>query len=80
MPDRLRNANKVVGIKQLRRAVRDGRVGIIYLAEDADPWISDEVNALADSAGLNPVLVPTMQQLGSACGITVRAATAAILK
>lgn len=80
MPDRLNNANKIVGIKQLRRAVRDERVQIIFLAEDADLWLREEVTALAASVGLSPVLVSTMQQLGVACGISVRAATAAILK
>lgn len=80
MPDRLHTANKVVGIKQLRRAVRDGIAEVIYLAEDADPWIRDEVSELAHSAGLTPVCIPTMQQLGKACGISVRAAAAAIIK
>lgn len=80
MPERLLNANKVVGIKQLRRAIRDGRVETVFLAENVDPWISDEVYELALKAGLVPVRVATMQQLGQACGISVGAATAAILK
>lgn len=80
MLDRLKTANKVVGMKQLRRAVRDGLAETVFLAEDADPRLRDEVRQLCRLAGTTPVCVKTMKELGSACGIRVGAAAAATIR
>ena len=37
MLDELKSAKKVVGVKQLRRALNAGTVRKAFLAEDADP-------------------------------------------
>jgi large subunit ribosomal protein L7A len=76
----LKTANRVVGIKQLRRALRDGTAQIVFLADDADPWMRDEIMALCSSAGISLVRVNSMKELGAACGISVGAATAAVLR
>ena len=39
MLEELKQAQKVVGSKQARRALRDGRAKKIYIARDADPRI-----------------------------------------
>lgn len=80
MTERLKTANKVVGIKQLRRALRDGSAQEVFLADDADSWLREEVETLCHASDLSPVRVPSMKALGDACGISVGAATAAILK
>lgn len=80
MTEKLKTANKVVGIKQLRRVIKDNLVQTVFLADDADPWIQEEIQALCQSAGICPVHVATMKALGAACGISVGTATAAILK
>lgn len=80
MLDKLNTANKVVGIKQLRRALRNGLVQTAFLAEDADPWLREEAEQLCSQAGLTPVRVKTMKELGAACGISVGAAAAAVLR
>ena len=80
MTERLKTANKVVGIKQLRRALRDSAAQEVFLADDADFWLREEVEALCHMAGLCPIRVASMKALGDACGISVGAATAAILK
>ena len=40
MLEELKQAQKVVGSKQARRALRDGRAKKIYIARDADPAAS----------------------------------------
>lgn len=80
MTEKLKTANKVVGIKQLRRVIKDNLVQTVFLADDADPWIQEEIQALCQATGICPVHVATMKTLGAACGISVGAATAAILK
>ena len=37
MIQELSTPNKVVGAKQVRRALKDGRAARLYIAQDADP-------------------------------------------
>ena len=37
----LRTEQKVVGVKQLKKALREGRAQRVFLAENADPHLSD---------------------------------------
>ena len=39
MMQELSGPNKVVGAKQVKRALRDGRAARLYIAVDADPQI-----------------------------------------
>ena len=74
------NLKMVVGSKQLRKALENGRAKFVYLAENADPAITEP---LAERCELNHVSyawVRTMQELGSACGIEVGAAAAAAVE
>ena len=43
MLDELKTARRVVGIKQLRKALTAGGVKTVYLAEDADPALTDPI-------------------------------------
>lgn len=80
MFEQLQTAKKIVGLKQLKRAVRDNCAAMVFMADDADPWMQEEIEALCKQAGLTPIHIPTMKALGAACGIAVGAATAAVLK
>ena len=43
MPDALeslKTAKKVVGCKQTRRAIQEGRASVLFLADDADPMLT----------------------------------------
>ena len=71
-------ANVVVGIKQLKKALRAGRVQTAYFAADADPAVTEPVAETCSSQNIPVVWVKTMTQLGKACGIDVGAAAAAI--
>ncbi len=75
----LENSKKVVGAKQARRALRDGQVARIFLARDADPSLTEPIEVLGRESQVEVEWIPTMKDLGKACGIAVGAAVAAVL-
>ena len=79
MLTQLENAGKVVGVKQTRRALNDGRAKSVFLAHDADPALTEPLAELAESKGVNVNWTEHMKDLGCACGISVGAAVAAIV-
>ncbi len=76
--ERLSGSEKVVGLKQVRRAVTEGRVNLVFLACDADPRLTEALEALCKERGVATVWDYTMAQLGKACGIAVGTAAAAV--
>ena len=78
LPD-LSRQRLAVGAKQLRKAVRAGNVRCVYLAENADPALTRPLAELCGDNQIQITWVPTMESLGSACGIEVGAAAAAVL-
>jgi len=80
MPQELSGANKVVGAKQVRRALRDGRAARLYMALDADPRLLQPLVQEAVNRQVPVVQVVSMKELGAACGIAVGAAVAVLLK
>ena len=75
----LNNANKVVGAKQAKRALDDGRARKLFLAADADPRVTEPLAALAAEKAVAVEEVPSMKELGAACGIAVGSAVAVLL-
>ena len=80
MLDELSSAKKVVGIKQLRRALSSGIVRKVFLAEDADPRLTDPLADACFAQDVSLEFIPAMKELGAACGIDVGAAAAGILR
>ena len=76
----LRNRKVVVGAKQLRKAFLRNTVRWVYLAENADPAITEPILAKCELNHVSYAWVRTMQELGSACGIEVGAAAAAAVE
>ena len=70
----------VVGSKQLRKALENGRAKFVYLAENADPAITEPILAKCELNHVSYAWVRSMQELGSACGIEVGAAAAAAVE
>ena len=70
---------KVVGLKQVRRAVASGKVRKVYLACDADPRLIRPLEGRCRERGVPVSGAHTMAQLGRACGIDVGTAAAALL-
>lgn len=79
MLEALSGRKKVVGVKQCRKAVREGRAARVFLASDADPAITGPVAAECAAAGVPVETGCTMAQLGKACRVSVGASAAALL-
>ena len=79
MLEELKTAKKVVGVKQLRRALNDHLARTVFLACDADPALTEPIEAICQSEGVEVMKVRSMRELGQACGISVGASAAAIL-
>ena len=71
---------KVVGVKQSRRAIREGRALQVFLATNADPALTGPLAELCAAAGVPVEQAATMEELGKAAGIQVGAAVVAVLR
>lgn len=76
----LKQNAKVVGVKQTKRALEAGTAAYVFLAADADPRVIEPLEALCTECGVPAERIPSMRELGSACGIAVGSAAAALLK
>ena len=73
-----KQAGKVlVGAKQIRKALVAGRATEVFLAKNADPAITEPLEAQCKMHAIKYVWVKSMHELGQACGIEVGAAAAA---
>ena len=77
MISELASQDKVIGVKQSRKAIREGRAREVYLACDADPAITEPIVMMCEENSVPYTWVATMADLGRACGIEVGAAAAA---
>jgi len=71
------NFKVVVGSKQLKKALLNGRARYVCLAENADPAITSPLEELCVQQGVRFTWIESMAELGRACGIEVGAAAAA---
>ena len=78
LPD-LSRQRLAVGAKQLKKAVRGGCARCVYLAKNADPELTQPLADLCADNQIQITWVSSMEALGSACGIEVGAAAAAVL-
>lgn len=79
MTERLEDDKKVVGLNQVKRSISAATVSVVYIAEDADKKVKDEISSLCEKEQIPIIKVDTMKDLGDACGIDINAATAALL-
>ena len=75
----LSNKRFVVGSKQLKKAVKAGRARYVFLAENADPAVTEPLEELCAANHIQITWVPSMAELGRVCGIEVGAAAAAVV-
>ena len=80
MLEKLKNGSKVVGTRRLLRAIRSGEIAEAYVAQDADLFIVRQVRQACNEAGVRMVEVPNMKELGQACGVEVKTASAGLKK
>ncbi|VBB08856.1 ribosomal protein l7ae prokaryotes [Lucifera butyrica] len=76
----LKTAKKVIGVKQTLKAVEKEQVALVYMAADADARIIASLKELCCRRGVGVEYVPTMVELGKACGIEVGAAAVGLFK
>lgn len=72
------NSNIVIGTKQTLKAMKNGGVEEVFVADDADRHVTEKVMRLAEELNIPCQRVDSMEKLGEACDIDVGAATVAI--
>ncbi|WP_047983293.1 ribosomal L7Ae/L30e/S12e/Gadd45 family protein [Ornithinibacillus californiensis] len=68
----------IIGVKQTIKAMKNGQVCKVYIAEDADRFFTQKVEELAKTLDIEVERVDSKKKLGAACGIDVGASTVAI--
>ena len=80
MLEKLKNGSKVVGTRRVLRAIRSGEIAEAYVAQDADLFIVRQIRQACNEMGVRMVEVPSMKELGQACGVEVKTASAGLRK
>lgn len=80
MLENLQHEKKTVGIKQTAKALKHDHAKTLYIAEDADHNLVQQLIDLAKNKNVEVIKIDSMRKLGKACGIDVGAAAAAALK
>ena len=71
---------RVVGTKQLLRALDEGKVKMVFVAADADPFLTKRITDRCLDRDIPCREAPTAREIGEACGIDVSAAAAGVLR
>lgn len=79
MVDRL-FGKKVIGIKQCKKTIANGKGKVLYVAKDADMKLINPLIELARNNNIEIVSVENMNTLGKMCGIEVKSAATLILE
>ncbi len=74
------SAKPIVGLKQSKKAVLGGLAQKAFVAEDADPGVTEPFARLCEENGVSVVYADSMEELGRACKINVGAAVAVLSK
>ena len=68
----------IIGMKQTLKAMNNGEVSEIFIAQDVDQFITDKVIDEAKRLDVPYTLVDSKKKLGEACNIDVNASVVAI--
>ena len=69
----------VIGAKQLKKALRSGCAKQVFLAENADPALTDDLAQQCDACNVPWTWAGSMKELGTAWGIEVGAAAVTLV-
>ncbi|WP_066640581.1 ribosomal L7Ae/L30e/S12e/Gadd45 family protein [Desulfolucanica intricata] len=79
--ERLKLAHKkTVGAKQTLKACQRGSALEVYIASDAETYVTAPILKICSENNIPVVKVDSMRELGKVCGIEVSCAAAAIIK
>lgn len=76
----LKSTAHVVGMKEIERAIEKQEAACVFIASDCDERIARPLLEACQSSGIPVEQGFTKKEIGRACGIKVKAASAAILK
>ena len=76
----LKTAKRVIGIKQVAKAVKREAATEVFIADDADAKVVEPLGTLCMEQNVPVSRVSSMKELGTACNIEVGAAAAAAIK
>ncbi|WP_099156802.1 50S ribosomal protein L7ae-like protein [Virgibacillus ndiopensis] len=68
----------LIGTKQTLKAMKNGEISEVFIADDANQQMTQKVVNLAKQLDIPCERVDSMKKLGAACGIDVGASTVAI--
>jgi len=77
--EELRNSSKVIGAKQVKKAVMKGLAKKVYIAIDAESYVTEPIRALCTQYAVEYQITDTMKTLGDICGIDVGSAAVALI-
>lgn len=80
MPQRLKESKKTVGTRTTMRAIEAGNAVHVFVADDADLFITRRVTELCSERNVEYTRVDTMKKLGEYCGVNVKTACCALVK
>ncbi len=80
MPQRLKDGKKTVGTRTTIRAIEAGDALHVFVADDADLFITRRVTELCAERKIDYTRVETMKKLGEYCGVNVKTACCALIK
>ncbi len=75
----IKNSPKVIGTKQVKKAINKGIAKKVFIALDAEPHIIEPIKELCRQNQVEVSMVENMDTLGNACGIEVGSATVALI-
>lgn len=68
--------NLIVGARQSMKALMNGKVKELYMADDSDEFITKDFVRECAARDINIIHYDTMMELGKSCGIEVGTAVA----
>lgn len=71
---------KAVGSKETLKSIERGQAKVVYVAKNAERRITEPIIRACRARGTPLEEVPSMRELGKACGISVNCASAAIIE
>lgn len=79
--ENLRSSKKrIIGLKQTVKAIKNNTVNTVYIANDAEESLKNNILEVCRGKEIQIVYIDTMKKLGEACGIEVNASCASLLK
>ena len=76
----LKSAHKAIGAKQTIKAIKRGQVALVFIGSDSDVWLAEELRDVCGEYHIPVNDEHTMEALGQAAQIKVKAAAVGVLR